>query len=76
MSFGLFRVTQNISAEMLNSTRRNWTLPFTKVTIFGNEVWICDPTSEIRRTYTRVRSAKCLYLWKCGRRLEKEEMLY
>src|SRR5580658_8760151 len=27
-----------------------------KVTIFGNEVWICDPTSEIRRTYTRVRS--------------------
>jgi TonB family protein len=47
-----------------------------KVTIFGNEVWICDPTSEIRRTYTRVRSAKCLYLWKCGRRLEKEEMLY
>src|ERR1700722_1478933 len=35
MSFGLFRVTQNISAEMLNSTRRNWTLPFTKSRYLG-----------------------------------------
>src|ERR1700690_2232351 len=41
-----------------------------KVAVFANEVWTCDPAAVIRHTYTRVRSAKCLYLWKCGLRLE------
>jgi TonB family protein len=45
------------------------------VSVFANEIWTCDPSATIRRTYTSVRSAKCLYLWKCSRRLEKEEML-
>jgi len=47
-----------------------------KVTVFANEVWICDPSTAIRRTYTSVRSARCFYLWRCGRRLEREETLY
>jgi len=47
-----------------------------KVSVFANEIWTCDPSTAIRRTYTSVRSAKCLYLWKCARRLEKEETLY
>jgi TonB family protein len=46
-----------------------------KVTVFANEVWTCDPSAVIRRTYTRVRSAKCLYLWKCGLLLESSETL-
>lgn len=46
-----------------------------KITIFANEVWTCDPSAVIRRTFTRVRSAKCLYLWKCGLRLEGSETL-
>jgi hypothetical protein len=46
-----------------------------KVTVFAYEVWTCDPSAVIRRTYTRVRSAKCLYLWKCGLRLESSETL-
>lgn len=33
-----------------------------RVTVFADEVWTCDPSATIRRTYTRVRSAKCLYL--------------
>jgi TonB family protein len=44
-----------------------------KVSVFANEIWTCDPSTTIRRTYTRVRSAKCLYLWKCGLHLEREE---
>jgi TonB family protein len=46
-----------------------------KVSVFANEIWTCDPSATIRRTYTKVRSAKCLYLWKCARRLGKEETL-
>jgi len=46
-----------------------------KVTVLASEVWTCDPSAVIRRTYTRVRSAKCLYLWKCGLRLESSETL-
>jgi TonB family protein len=45
------------------------------VTVFANEFWTCDPSVVIRRTYTRVRSASCLYLWKCGLRLESSETL-
>lgn len=33
-----------------------------QVTVFTWPLWICDPSGEI----IRVRSAKCLYLWKCG----------
>lgn len=46
-----------------------------KVTVFANEVWTCDPSVVMRRTYTRVRSAKCLYLWRCGLRIEWSETL-
>src|ERR1700722_11429486 len=45
------------------------------VSVFASEIWTCDPSATIRRTYTSVRSAKCLYLWKCSRRLEREEIL-
>ena len=47
-----------------------------KVTVLANQVWTCDPSTAIRRTYTKVRSAKCLYLWKCGLRLESSETSY
>jgi TonB family protein len=46
-----------------------------QVSVFASEIWTCDPFSTMRRTYTSVRSAKCLYLWKCSRRLEREETL-
>jgi hypothetical protein len=45
-----------------------------KVTVSANEVWTCDPSAVIRRTHTRVRSARCLYLWKCGLRLESSDV--
>jgi TonB family protein len=34
------------------------------VTIFAEPTCICDPSAEI----SKVRSAKCLYLWRCGLR--------
>jgi hypothetical protein len=37
-----------------------------QVTVFAWEVWTCDPT--VKTTTIRFRSAKCLYLWRCGRR--------
>jgi Gram-negative bacterial TonB protein C-terminal len=33
-----------------------------QVTVFAWVVWICDPAVELHP----VRSAKCLYLWRCG----------
>ena len=34
------------------------------ITVLAEPTCICDPSAEIRR----VRSAKCLYLWRCGDR--------
>jgi TonB family protein len=34
-----------------------------EITVFGKVAETCDPAVELHR----VRSAKCLYLWKCGR---------
>jgi TonB-like protein len=34
-----------------------------EITVFGKVMETCDPAVEIRK----VRSAKCLYLWRCGR---------
>jgi len=31
------------------------------VTVVGQEIWTCDPTVQV----ARVRSIRCLYLWKC-----------
>jgi len=39
------------------------------VTVIDQPVGICDPTVAI--TATRFRSAKCLYLWRCGLHAEK-----
>jgi hypothetical protein len=39
-----------------------------KVSVFAWELWTCDPTA----VHYKVRSAKCLYLWKCSLR-EKVE---
>jgi len=36
-----------------------------RITVLAWEMWICDPAVR------KVRSAKCLYLWKCGERVEK-----
>ena len=40
-----------------------------QVTVFAWEIWTCDPTTSV--TSVQVRSAKCLYLWRCGRHLVK-----
>lgn len=37
-----------------------------KVTVSAWQMWICDPGDQIRRV--KVRSPKCLYMWKCGLR--------
>jgi TonB family protein len=34
------------------------------VTVYAWTMWTCDPSV----TLVRIRSVKCLYLWKCGRR--------
>ena len=36
------------------------------VTIFDRPIAMCDPTAQF--TGIRIRSAKCLYLWKCSTR--------
>jgi TonB family protein len=33
------------------------------ITVQDQPVWLCDPGGSVSK---RVRSAKCLYLWKCG----------
>jgi len=33
-----------------------------QVVVFAEEMWTCDPAVS----YRKVRSPKCLYLWKCG----------
>jgi hypothetical protein len=35
-----------------------------EVTVFAKQFWTCDPASEVKRR--RIRSIKCVYLWKCG----------
>lgn len=40
-----------------------------QVKVFTWELWTCDPTTSV--TFVLFRSAKCLYLWRCGRRLVK-----
>ena len=37
------------------------------VKIFTRAIWTCDPTTTVR--FLLFRSAKCLYLWRCGRHL-------
>jgi hypothetical protein len=39
-------------------------LPAQKVTVWGWEGWTCDPRAVIQK----FAAAKCLFLWKCGRR--------
>ncbi|HTA22988.1 MAG TPA: energy transducer TonB [Terriglobales bacterium] len=36
-----------------------------RITVVAWEMWICDPAVK------KVRSGKCLYLWKCGEHVEK-----
>jgi TonB family protein len=45
-----------------------WDATRNEATAFAMEIWTCDPVAETTRTFRRVRSAKCLYLWKCGLR--------
>jgi TonB family protein len=40
------------------------TMSQTRITIAAAPACLCDPSADIQK----VRSAKCLYLWKCGRR--------
>lgn len=45
-----------------------WDASRNEATTFAMEIWTCDPAAEITRTSQKIRSAKCLYLWKCGLR--------
>lgn len=38
------------------------------VTVSTWGMWTCDPTAQL--VTVRFRSAKCLYLWRCGSRIE------
>ena len=38
-----------------------------QVKVFAREIWTCDHSATV--TFLLFRSAKCLYLWRCGRRL-------
>ena len=38
------------------------------ITVYAWELWTCDPVVQVRSV--KIRSAKCLYLWKCGLRPE------
>jgi hypothetical protein len=49
-------LTDEAQAPKLDPTRHN------VLVVFANEIWTCDPAVEMRK----VRSAKCMYLWKCG----------
>ena len=41
-----------------------------EVTVSAWQTWTCDPSRQLTPgELIRVRSAKCLYLWKCGIRL-------
>lgn len=48
--------------------RPDWDASRKEATAFAMEMWTCDPAVEIKRALRRARSAKCLYLWKCGLR--------
>lgn len=41
--------------------------PRHQVKVFTRGLWTCDPTTSV--TFLLFRSPKCLYLWRCGRRL-------
>jgi TonB family protein len=36
------------------------------ITVFDRPFGTCDPT--VKTSFERIRSAKCLYLWRCGKR--------
>ena len=57
----------NCEAQTENATVPEVDLSRHEVTIFGWEMWTCDPTTRI--TSIRFRSGKCLYLWRCGRHI-------
>lgn len=66
--------TEPCGSAIANSGNAKELEPFPKVTHEGNHVvlvdWAlssCDPVGEL---HFRVRSAKCLYLWKCGDRIK------
>jgi TonB family protein len=48
--------------EELNAHSVEFDSAHGRVTVSAMEVWTCDPAVQLRK----VRSAKCLYLWRCG----------
>lgn len=52
---GACTTTDTLSTEVIQSQNH--------VTVVAPVVWICDPPS-----FRKVRSAKCLYLWRCSSR--------
>jgi TonB family protein len=47
--------------EELNAHSVKFDSAYNRVTVSAMEVWTCDPTVQLHK----VRSAKCLYLWRC-----------
>jgi hypothetical protein len=41
------------------------------VTVSTPQIWTCDPAVETSTRVHRVRSARCMYLWRCAWRSEK-----
>lgn len=59
---------KNCDEPLPAAPQPEWNASRNEVTAFATEVWTCDPAAEITRTFWKIRAAKCLYLWKCGRR--------
>lgn len=45
-----------------------WDASRQQATAFATESWTCDPVAKVTTTLRKARTAKCLYLWKCGLR--------
>jgi TonB family protein len=62
-----FRITATDPQQYCNHTTGDTPAPKLDesghhVTVLAEEMWTCDPAVS----YRKVRSTKCLYLWKCG----------
>lgn len=58
-----FSVPAQVEQEPQSSSAQGQ--PQTRISIVAEQICLCDPASVLAR---KVRSAKCLYLWKCSSR--------
>ena len=59
---------KNCDDPLPTAPEPEWDPSRKQATAYVMETWTCDPAVQITKTFRLVRSAKCLYLWKCGLR--------